>query len=88
MHMDDFLDCYGDLEVTGKIDTDMEDGKCSWLAVVALQKTNSEQKKIMEIQLYEEDIYKLINTRIQNLSQGLLQDMFFKFLEKIYKRTS
>ncbi|KAF0751961.1 farnesyl pyrophosphate synthase-like [Aphis craccivora] len=110
---DDFLDCYGDPEVTGKIGTDIEDGKCSWLAVVALQKTNSEQKKIMEdnyginnpanvavikdlyeqlklpnaFQLYEEDIYKLINTRIQNLSQGLLQDMFFKFLEKIYKRT-
>ncbi|KAE9533555.1 hypothetical protein AGLY_009193 [Aphis glycines] len=110
---DDFLDCYGDPEVTGKIGTDIEDGKCTWLAVVALQKINSEQKKIMEdnygidnpanvavikdlyeqlklpnaFQLYEEDIYKLINTRIQNLSQGLLQDMFFKFLEKIYKRT-
>nr|AEK32004.1 mitochondrial isoprenyl diphosphate synthase [Rhopalosiphum padi] len=110
---DDFLDCYGDPEVTGKIGTDIEDGKCSWLAVTALQKVNSEQKKIMEdnygiddpanvaiikdlyeqlklpneYQLYEEESYKLINTRIQHLSQGLSQDMFLKFLKKIYKRT-
>lgn len=33
----------------GKIGTDIEDGKCSWLAVVALQKVNAQQKKIMEV---------------------------------------
>jgi farnesyl diphosphate synthase len=36
----------------GKIGTDIEDGKCSWLAVVALQKVNSKQKKIMEVTYY------------------------------------
>lgn len=44
---DDFLDCFGNPEVTGKIGTDIEDNKCSWLAVVAMQRANAEQKQIM-----------------------------------------
>lgn len=111
---DDYLDCFGTPDVTGKIGTDIEDGKCSWLAVVALQRVTPEQRKLMQdcygskdpskvsniknlylelglpstFATYEEESYNLINTHIQQLSRGLNQDLFYKILDKIYKRNS
>lgn len=46
---DDYLDCYGKPEVIGKVGTDIEEGKCTWLAVVALQRVTSDQRKILEV---------------------------------------
>lgn len=45
---DDFLDCYGDAQVIGKIGTDIQDNKCSWLVVQALQRASPEQKELLK----------------------------------------
>lgn len=110
---DDFLDCFGDPEHTGKLGSDIEDGKCSWLAVVALQRSTKEQREIMEkyygkpeipeardivrnlyedlglpntYAIYEEETYNLIKTHIQQISKGLPHELFFKLMDKMYRR--
>uniref|UniRef100_A0A8D8H866 Farnesyl pyrophosphate synthase n=1 Tax=Culex pipiens TaxID=7175 RepID=A0A8D8H866_CULPI len=109
---DDFLDCFGDPAVTGKIGTDIEEGKCTWLAVVCMQRASDEQKDIMKefygssdpekvarvkklyeelglpttYAIYEEESYNIIKTHIQQISRGLPHELFFKIMEKIYRR--
>ncbi|KAL6831448.1 farnesyl pyrophosphate synthetase 1 [Trichoderma sp. SZMC 28015] len=41
---DDYIDVYGDYEVTGKHGTDIQDKKCSWLVIEALSRANEEQR--------------------------------------------
>ncbi|XP_014744796.1 PREDICTED: farnesyl pyrophosphate synthase [Sturnus vulgaris] len=45
---DDYLDCYGDPAVTGKVGTDIQDNKCSWLVVECLRRVTPEQRQILE----------------------------------------
>ncbi|KAJ2419557.1 Farnesyl pyrophosphate synthetase, partial [Coemansia sp. RSA 2524] len=44
---DDYLDCYGEPELIGKIGTDIEDNKCSWLVVQALDRVSAEQRNVL-----------------------------------------
>ncbi|XP_069688308.1 farnesyl pyrophosphate synthase-like [Periplaneta americana] len=45
---DDYLDCFGDPAVTGKIGTDIETRKCTWLIATAMQRATPEQKAVLE----------------------------------------
>jgi farnesyl diphosphate synthase len=44
---DDYLDCYGSPEVIGKIGTDIQDNKCSWLIVQALDRVTPAQRRTL-----------------------------------------
>lgn len=44
--LDDFVDCYGPEHAHTN---DIEDGKCTWLAVVALQRASDKQKRLLQV---------------------------------------
>ncbi|RUS16961.1 farnesyl pyrophosphate synthase [Endogone sp. FLAS-F59071] len=46
---DDYLDCYGAPEVIGKIGTDIQDNKCSWLINQAVIRATPEQRKVLDV---------------------------------------
>ena len=74
---DDYLDLFGDPSVTGKIGTDIQDNKCSWLVVQCLQRATPEQYQILKVpergwwvpELVERDRAVVLNWR-QFSSQG------------------
>ncbi|KAJ3188041.1 Farnesyl pyrophosphate synthetase [Irineochytrium annulatum] len=52
---DDYLDCYGAPEVIGKIGTDIEDNKCSWLINTALPLCSAEQRALLDASYGQKD---------------------------------
>jgi len=52
---DDYLDCFQPPEILGKIGTDIQDHKCSWLVVQALRLMSQEQRAALEAHYGKDD---------------------------------
>ncbi|XP_065853740.1 farnesyl pyrophosphate synthase 1 [Euphorbia lathyris] len=82
---DDYLDCYGDPRTIGKIGTDIEDFKCSWMVVKALEVCNEEQKKVLH-ELYGKPDPESV-AKIKVLYNELnLQGIFLEYENQSYEK--
>ncbi|KAJ8764991.1 hypothetical protein K2173_010461 [Erythroxylum novogranatense] len=82
---DDYLDCFGDPEVTGKVGTDIEDCKCSWLVVKALELANEEQKQLLNENYGKED--PACVAKVKELYRSLdLESVYEEYEKKSYDK--
>jgi len=80
---DDFLDCYGTPEVIGKVGTDIQDNKCSWLVVQALLIVTPAQRKVLVDNYGRHDEHSV--RRVKDLYRQIgVEDIFKKYEEKSY----
>lgn len=49
MTQDDFLDCFGDPEITGRFATKIQGNACTWFIIKALSMASPEQEKILKV---------------------------------------
>ncbi|CAL8143244.1 unnamed protein product [Orchesella dallaii] len=89
---DDFLDCFGNEDVTGKIGTDIQDSKCSWLFIQAVQKCNdkelecllnnygcNERGKIERVKRLYKDL------ELENVFREYENNVYLEIVDKIQK---
>jgi farnesyl diphosphate synthase len=80
---DDYLDCYGDPEVIGKIGTDIEDNKCSWLVCKALLLANAQQLEMLKANYGHEDKAKVAKVK-ELFAQLDLENIYNRYEEESY----
>ncbi|KAM4013069.1 farnesyl pyrophosphate synthase-like [Anomaloglossus baeobatrachus] len=82
---DDYLDCYGDASITGKIGTDIQDNKCGWLVVEALKRVSPQQRDVLQENYGQDDTEKV--QRVKQLYEELdLSGVYMQYKEKSYQR--
>ena len=77
---DDYLDAYGDPAVIGKIGTDIQDNKCSWLINQALQRSSPEQRKVLDASYGRKD--KELEAKVKTIFNELKLDELYKEYEE------
>ncbi|RLM73636.1 hypothetical protein C2845_PM15G23960 [Panicum miliaceum] len=81
---DDYLDCFADPNTIGKIGTDIEDHKCSWLIVQALGHANINQIEVLLKNYGKKDSASV--SKVKSTYSTLdLKDMFSEFGDRAYK---
>ncbi|KAG5176778.1 farnesyl pyrophosphate synthase [Tribonema minus] len=81
---DDYLDCYGDPKFIGKVGTDIQDMKCSWLVVQALERCSAAQKDELIANYGKDDAEKI--GKVKAIYNDLkLADVYHAYEEQSYK---
>jgi len=81
---DDVLDCFGDPKVIGKVGTDIQDNKCSWLVVQALSIGSAEDRKLLEENYGKDQSEKIEKVKALYKKLGL-KEKFDAYEEQSYK---
>lgn len=77
---DDYLDCFGDPEVIGKIGTDIQDNKCGWVINKALLIATPEQRAVLDASYGRKDTAH--EQRVKEIFNALKLDKIFLDLEE------
>ncbi|KAK3616950.1 Farnesyl pyrophosphate synthetase [Elasticomyces elasticus] len=79
---DDYLDNFADPATLGKIGTDIQDNKCSWLVNQALKKCSKEQRQVLEVNYGKKD--KECESRVKVVFEELgLEGVYLEYEEKV-----
>ena len=77
---DDFLDCFGTPEQIGKIGTDIQDNKCSWVVNTAISMASPEQRKVLDENYGCKDKEK--EAKVKEIFQQLKIDQIYQEFEE------
>jgi len=85
---DDYLDCFGDVDVTGKIGTDIQDCKCSWLFVTALQTAATPEQRASLLENYGQNEESKI-TKVKGLYKEMkLPQLYEQYEQQTFQTIS